>query len=384
MEKVTESIINVGVNDREITLFEGQYKIRNGMAYNSYLILDEKTAVMDTVDHRVQDDWLSHLTEALNGREVDYLVIQHMEPDHSGSVQALINRFPKLKIVGSAMTFTMLNQFFGEGMQDRAVVVKEGDGLELGSHSLRFYTAPMVHWPEVIVTYEQSEKVVFSADGFGKFGTRDAKEDWTSEAARYYFNICGKYGMQVQALLKKLAGLSISVICPLHGPVLTEELGFYLDKYHVWSSYEPEEKGVFIAYASIYGHTEKAAMELREILRNRGEKNVLTMDLCREDIHEAVKNAFCYDRLVLAAASYDGGMFPAMADFLYRLKSKNYQKRRVALIENGTWAPCAGNAMKAYVEEMKNVTLVSSIVTIKSEMKPNTVTELEHLADALM
>ena len=384
MEKVTESIINVGVNDKEITLFEGQYKIRNGMAYNSYLILDEKTGVMDTVDHRVLDTWLSHLTEGLNGREVDYLVVQHMEPDHSGSVKELINRFPKIKIVGSAMTFTMLNQFFGESMQDRAVIVKEGDGLELGSHNLRFFNAPMVHWPEVIVTYEQSENIVFSADGFGKFGTRDAREDWASEAARYYFNICGKYGMQVQALLKKLAGLSISVICPLHGPVLTENLGFYMDKYNVWSSYEPEEAGVLIAYASIYGHTKEAAIKLQEILKNKGEKNVITTDLCRDDMHEAVKDAFCYDRLVLAAASYDGGMFPAMADFLYRLKSKNCQKRRVALIENGSWAPCAGNAMKAYVEEMKNMTLVSPIITIKSAMKSETITELEHLADALM
>lgn len=384
MEKVTEKIINIGVNDRALTLFEGQYALENGMAYNSYLIIDEKTAVMDTVDAHVTEEWLSDLTQALNGRTVDYLIVQHMEPDHSGSIQELAARFPDMQLVASAAACNMMKQFFEMDLQGRTRIVKEGDTLALGEHTLQFFTAPMVHWPEVIVTYEQSEKVIFSADGFGKFGTRDADEDWTCEARRYYFNICGKYGMQVQALLKKLRTLDISVICPLHGPVLTENLGYYIDKYAVWSSYEPEDEGILIACASVYGHTKAAALKLKEILEEKGAEKVTVCDLCREDPHEAVEDAFRYDRLVLAAISYDAGVFPAMEDFLHHLKAKNYQKRTVAIIENGSWAPTAGKTMKGLLEGMKEITLIEPAVTIKSAMKPETIGQLAEMADALL
>lgn len=384
MEKVTETIINVGVNDAALTLFEGQYALENGMAYNSYVILDEKTAVMDTVDAHVTQEWLANLEEALAGRTVDYLIVQHMEPDHSGSMERLMEKFPEMKIVASAAAFNMMKQFFTADVQSRAVAVKEGDTLSLGAHTLQFFTAAMVHWPEVIVTYEQSEKVMFSADGFGKFGTRDADEDWTCEARRYYFNICGKYGMQVQALLKKLAALNISVICPLHGPVLTENLGYYIDKYATWSSYAPEDEGVFIAYASVYGHTKEAALKLKEILEEKGAPKVSVCDLCRDDMHEAVEDAFRYDRLVLAAVSYDAGVFPAMEDFLHHLKNKNYQKRTVSLIENGSWAPTAAKTMKTLLEGMKELTVLEPVVTIRSAMKPETVVQLEEMADALL
>lgn len=384
MEKVTETIVNVGVNDAALTLFEGQYALENGMAYNSYVILDEKTAVMDTVDAHVTQEWLANLEEALAGRTVDYLIVQHMEPDHSGSMERLMEKFPEMKIVASAAAFNMMKQFFTADVQSRAVAVKEGDTLSLGAHTLQFFTAAMVHWPEVIVTYEQSEKVMFSADGFGKFGTRDADEDWTCEARRYYFNICGKYGMQVQALLKKLAALNISVICPLHGPVLTENLGYYIDKYATWSSYAPEDEGVFIAYASVYGHTKEAALKLKEILEEKGAPKVSVCDLCRDDMHEAVEDAFRYDRLVLAAVSYDAGVFPAMEDFLHHLKNKNYQKRIVALIENGSWAPTAAKTMKTLLEGMKELTVLEPVVTIRSAMKPETVVQLEEMADALL
>ena len=288
MEKITEDIVNIGVNDRDITLFEGQYEVEKGMAYNSYVILDEQVVVMDTVDPHVTAEWLKNMDEALGSRKVDYLVIQHMEPDHGGSIMQLIERFPDVKLVGNAKTFQMFQQFFGASSDDRAVIVKEGDTLSIGKHTLQFFMAPMVHWPEVMVTYEQSEKVLFSADGFGKFGTRDADEDWTCEARRYYINICGKYGMQVQALLKKAAGLEIDVICPLHGPVLTENLKYYIDKYQIWSSYEPEDEGVLIACASIYGHTMMAAEKMKEILEQKGAKKVVIADLARDDLHEAV------------------------------------------------------------------------------------------------
>lgn len=384
MEHITETIINIGVNDRDITMFEGQYAVKCGMAYNSYVILDEKTAVMDTVDAHMTDAWLSGLAQALNGRTVDYLIVQHMEPDHSGSIQELAVHFPGMKIVASAAACNMMKQFFDLDLQGRTVTIKEGDALELGSHTLRFYAAPMVHWPEVMVTYEASEKVVFSADGFGKFGTRDTDEDWTCEARRYYFNICGKYGAQVQALLKKLATLDVSVICPLHGPVLTENLGYYIDKYNVWSSYEPEEKGIFIAYASVYGHTKEAARKLKEILESRSREKVVLSDLCKDDPHEALEDAFRYDRMVLAAISYDAGVFPAMDDFLHHLQTKNFQKRSVALIENGSWAPTAGKTMKAYLEAMKEIRIIEPMVTIRSALKPETMTELEALADALL
>ncbi len=384
MEKITEDIVNIGVNDRDITLFEGQYEVKKGMAYNSYVILDEQVVVMDTVDPHVTAEWLKNMDEALGSRKVDYLVIQHMEPDHGGSIMQLIERFPDVKLVGNAKTFQMFHQFFDISSDDRAVTVKEGDTLSIGKHTLQFFMAPMVHWPEVMVTYEQSEKVLFSADGFGKFGTRDADEDWTCEARRYYINICGKYGMQVQALLKKAAGLEIDVICPLHGPVLTENLKYYIDKYQIWSSYEPEDEGVLIACASIYGHTMKAAEKMKEILDQKGAKKVVIADLARDDLHEAVEDAFRYSHLVLAAASYDASVFPPMEDFLHRLKAKNYQKRTVGIIENGSWAPTAAKSMKALMEGMKAVTFAETVVTIKSALNAENLSQLETLADELL
>ena len=384
MEKITEDIVNIGVNDRDITLFEGQYEVKKGMAYNSYVILDEQVVVMDTVDPHVTAEWLKNMDEALGSQKVDYLVIQHMEPDHGGSIMQLIERFPDVKLVGNPKTFQMFHQFFDISSDDRAVIVKEGDTLSIGKHTLQFFMAPMVHWPEVMVTYEQSEKVLFSADGFGKFGTRDADEDWTCEARRYYINICGKYGMQVQALLKKAAGLEIDVICPLHGPVLTENLKYYIDKYQIWSSYEPEDEGVLIACASIYGHTMKAAEKMKEILDQKGAKKVVIADLARDDLHEAVEDAFRYSHLVLAAASYDASVFPPMEDFLHRLKAKNYQKRTVGIIENGSWAPTAAKSMKALMEGMKAVTFAETVVTIKSALNAENLSQLETLADELL
>ena len=384
MEKVTEEIINIGVNDREITLFEGQYEVKNGMAYNSYVILDKQVVVMDTVDPRATQEWLQNLEEAVGTRAVDYLVIQHMEPDHGGSIMQLIQRYPAMKIVGNAKTFQMLQQFFEVDPGEKAVIVKEGDTLCTGKHTLQFFMAPMVHWPEVMVTYDQTEKVLFSADGFGKFGTRDADEDWTCEARRYYINICGKYGMQVQALLKKAAALEISTICPLHGPVLTEQLGYYIDKYQVWSSYEPEDEGVLIACASIHGHTLQAAKKMKEILEQKGAKKVVLSDLTRDDLHEAVEDAFRYSHMIIAAASYDASVFPPMEDFLSRLKSKNYQKRKVGIIENGSWAPTAAKSMKALLEGAKQLSIAEPVVTIKSAMKAENLTQMEALAKELL
>lgn len=385
MEKVSEQIINVGVNDRDITLFESQYHLEKGMAYNSYVILDEKTVVMDTVDPHVTDAWLENLDEALAGRTVDYLVVQHMEPDHSGSIMALVRKFPEMKLVGNVQTFHMIKQFFDmEGLAEKQIVVKEGDTLSIGTHTLQFFMAPMVHWPEVMVTYEASEKLVFSADGFGKFGTRDADEDWTCEARRYYFNICGKYGMQVQKLLQKLSGLEIETICPLHGPVLTENPGYYIGKYDIWSRYEPEDRGIFIAYASIHGNTALAARRLKELLEEKGAGKVAITDLCREDLHEAVEDAFRYDTLVLAAASYDGGVFPAMETFLQHLKAKNFQKRHVAIVENGSWAPTAARSMKALLEGMKELSMIEPEVTIRSALNNESEAQLEKLAEALV
>lgn len=384
MEKVTEEIINIGVNDREITLFEGQYEVKNGMAYNSYVILDKQVVVMDTVDPRATQEWLQNLEEAVGTRAVDYLVIQHMEPDHGGSIMQLIQRYPAMKIVGNAKTFQMLQQFFEVDPGEKAVIVKEGDTLCTGKHTLQFFMAPMVHWPEVMVTYDQTEKVLFSADGFGKFGTRDADEDWTCEARRYYINICGKYGMQVQALLKKAAALEISTICPLHGPVLTEQLGYYIDKYQVWSSYEPEDEGVLIACASIHGHTLQAAKKMKEILEQKGAKKVVLSDLTRDDLHEAVEDAFRYSHMIIAAASYDASVFPPMEDFLSRLKSKNYQKRKVGIIENGSWAPTAAKSMKALLEGAKQLSIAEPVVTIKSAMKAEDLPQMEALAEELL
>ena len=384
MEKITEDIINIGVNDRTITLFEGQYEVKNGMAYNSYVILDEQVVVMDTVDPRATQEWLKNLDEAVGTRRVDYLVIQHMEPDHGGSIVQLMERYPEMKLVGNAKTFQMFEQFFDVSSSDKMVTVKEGDILSVGKHTLQFFMAPMVHWPEVMVTYEQTEKVLFSADGFGKFGTRDAKEDWVQEARRYYINICGKYGMQVQALLKKASTLEINIICPLHGPVLTENLGYYIEKYNIWSSYEPEDEGVLIACASIHGHTLHTAEKMKEILEQKGAKKVVLMDLTREDLHEAVADAFRYRYLVLAAASYDAGVFPPMEDFLNKIKAKNNHKRMIGIIENGSWAPTAAKSMKSLLEGAKALTIVEPVVTIKSAMKTENISQLEALAGALL
>lgn len=384
MEKVTEDIINIGVNDRTLTLFEGQYEVKNGMAYNSYIILDEQVVVIDTVDPRATQEWLKNLEEAVGTRNVDYLVIQHMEPDHGGSIMQLLERYPDMKLVGNAKTFQMFQQFFDANPGEKAVTVKEGDTLSVGKHTLQFFMAPMVHWPEVMVTYEQSEKILFSADGFGKFGTRDAEEDWTQEARRYYINICGKYGMQVQALLKKAATLEINTICPLHGPVLTENLGYYIEKYQTWSSYKPEEEGVLIACASIHGHTLHTAEKMKELLEQKGAKKVILIDLTKEDLHETVADAFRYSRLVLAASSYDASVFPPMEDFLNRLKAKNYQNRTVGIIENGSWGPTAAKSMKSLLEGAKALTIVEPVVTIKSAMKAENIPQLEALAEEIL
>ena len=381
---ITDSILYVGVDDKAIDLFESQYEVPNGISYNSYVILDEKVALMDTVDSRATEEWLDNLDKALDGRSIDYLVVSHMEPDHAGNIKNLIDRYPEMKIVGNAKTFAMIPQFFDVDITDRTVSVKEGDALSLGKHTLQFFMAPMVHWPEVMVAYEQSEKILFSADGFGKFGALDTDEAWTCEARRYYFNIVGKYGAQVQALLKKAATLDIQMICPLHGPILKEDLGYYIGKYDIWSKYEPEDEGVFIAYASIHGNTAKAAKKLAEMLEEKGAKRVAIADLARDDMAEAVEDAFRHDKLVLACSTYDGGLFPCMEDFLSHLKSKNFQKRTVALMENGTWAPMAAKKMREYLEGMKEITICEPVVTIKSAMKEETLKVMEELAKKLV
>ena len=381
---VTESILYVGCDDKDIDLFESQYHVPNGVSYNSYVIMDEKTAVMDTTDPRVTEEWLNKVEQALGGREPDYLVINHMEPDHAGNIQKIAEKYPKMALVSNAKVFAMLPQFFDFDLTGRTVTVKEGDTLSLGNHTLQFFMAPMVHWPEAMVTYEQSEKVLFSADGFGKFGALDAEEEWTDEARRYFINIVGKYGPQVQALLKKAATLDIAVICPLHGPVLKENLGYYIGKYLTWSSYEPEEEGIVVACASIHGNTKRAMQRFVEILKEKGAENVVFFDLARDDMAEAVSCAYRYDRLVVAGATYDASLFPCMEDFLYHLKIKNFQNRKAAVVENGSWAPMAGKLMKSYLEGMKNVELVGPVVTIKSVMNEKNLEELNALADALL
>lgn len=381
---ITDSILYIGVDDKTLDLFESQYIIPNGVSYNSYVILDEKVAVMDTVDARATDEWLANLETALAGRDVDYLVVSHMEPDHASNIKNLMDKYPNLQVVGNAKTFAMIPQFFDVDISDRTVVVKEGDVLSLGKHTLQFFMAPMVHWPEVMVTYEQTEKILFSADGFGKFGALDADEAWTCEARRYYFNIVGKYGAQVQALLKKAATLDIRMICPLHGPILKEDLGYYIGKYDIWSKYEPEDEGVFIAYASIHGNTAKAAKKFAEMLEAKGAKRVAIADLSRDDMAEAVEDAFRHSTLVVASSTYDGGLFPCMEDFLSHLKAKNYQKRTVAMIENGSWAPMAAKKMREYFEEMKAIEICEPVVTIKSTMKDDTLKVMEELAEKLV
>ncbi|MCI5718038.1 MAG: FprA family A-type flavoprotein [Alistipes sp.] len=381
--KISDSIKYIGVDDHQIDLFEGQYRVADGVSYNSYLILDEKIALMDTVDRRKCDEWLSRLDTALAGRTPDYLVTLHMEPDHAANIAAVMERYPSMQIVGNAKTFAMTAQFFGTDFADRRVVVAEGDTLCLGSHTLQFVTAPMVHWPEVMVAYEQSEKTLFSADAFGKFGALDIEQPWEDEARRYYINIVGKYGVNVQALLKKAATLDIARICPLHGPVLESNLAYYIGKYLTWSSYEPEQKGVLIAYASIYGNTAAAACRLAEMLREGGEQNVRTMDLARCDMAEAVAEAFRYDRTVLAASTYDAGIFPVMDTFISRLKSKNWQRRRVSLIENGTWAPAAARVMCERLSHMKDITMLEPVVTVRSSLNEASEAQLKCLAEAL-
>ena len=383
--KVTDSVKYIGVDDHDIDLFESQYVVPNGVSYNSYVILDEKVAVMDTVDARKTDEWLVNLEEALDGRNVDYIVVSHMEPDHAASLQVLAEKYPEAKVVGNAKTFNMIPQFFTFDLEGRKVVVKEGDTLSLGSHTLQFVMAPMVHWPEVMVAYETSEKILFSADGFGKFGALSLteNEDWACEARRYYFNIVGKYGMPVQTLLKKAAGLDIETICPLHGPVLKENLGYYIGLYDTWSKYEPENKGVLVAYASIHGNTAKAAKKLADMLRAEGVEKVVVSDLAREDMAEVIEDAFRYDRMVLCAASYDGGVFPCMQDFLNHLQSKAYQKRTVGILENGSWAPCAARTMKTILSTMKDVTIVEPTVTIMSTMKESDYPAMEALVNAI-
>ena len=386
MSKVTisDAIRYVGVDDKDIDLFESQYIVPNGVSYNSYVILDEKIAVMDTVDARKTEEWLSNLETELAGRTPDYLVISHLEPDHSGSIQAVTEKYPEMKLVSNVKVFNMLPQFFEIDLEDKKVVVAEGDTLELGSHTLTFVMAPMVHWPEVMVEYESTEKVLFSADAFGKFGTLDTDEDWACEARRYYFNIVGKYGVQAAALLNKAAGLEIEKICPLHGPILQENLGYYMDKYKVWSSYEAEDDGVLIAYGSIHGNTAKAAKKLGEILETKGAKKVVVSDLSREDMAEVIEDAFRYDKLVVACATYDGGLFPVMQDFLYHLGHKNFQNKKVAFMENGSWGPIANKKMREAFEGMKKMTLCDNMVTIKSTMKESDLAQMEALADELL
>lgn len=383
---ISDQIKYIGVDDTDIDLFESQYVVPEGVSYNSYLILDDKVALMDTVDARGMEAWEQNLLEALAGRKVDYLIISHLEPDHAGSIGRLVELFPDVTLVGNAKTFQMLPQFFAKGLDScGTLTVKEGDSLTLGTHTLSFYMAPMVHWPEVMVTYESSEKILFSADGFGKFGALSLTEgeDWACEARRYYFNIVGKYGNPVQALLKKAAGLDIAMICPLHGPVLKENLGYYIGLYDTWSKYEPENTGVLVAYASIHGNTAKAAECFAEMLRQRGVEKVVVSDLAREDMAEVIEDAFRYDRMVLCAASYDGGVFPCMQDFLHHLQSKTYQNRTVGLIENGSWAPCAAKTMRGIVDTLKNVTVIEPVVTIRSVMKETDQQAMEALADAI-
>ena len=381
---ISDSIKYIGVDDTTLDLFESQYIVPNGVSYNSYVILDEKVAVMDTVDARKTDEWFSNLTNTLNGRTVDYIVISHLEPDHAANIQMLAEKYPQAKLVLSAKAKAMLPQFFDiADLDSRCMTVAEGEELSLGSHTLKFFMAPMVHWPEVMVEYETTEKVLFSADGFGKFGALSADEDWACEARRYYFNIVGKYGAPVQALLKKAATLDIQTICPLHGPILKENLGYYIEKYMTWSSYEPEDEGVLVACASIHGNTKKAAEKMVEILKGKGIKVAFT-DLTRDDMAEAIEDAFRYSKLVIAAASYDGGVFPPMEDFLNRLGHKAYQKRKVGIIENGSWAPVAAKSMKAILDTMKDLTVCDTVVSIKSTMKDADVTAMNTLADELL
>lgn len=382
---ISDSIKYIGADDTTLDLFESQYIVPNGVSYNSYIIMDEKIAVMDTVDQRKTDEWFDNLNKALDGKTPDYLVVSHLEPDHAANIQNFVEKYPTAKLVLSMKAKAMMPQFFEiDNLDDICITVKEGDALELGEHKLTFIMAPMVHWPEVMVEYEEKEKILFSADGFGKFGALSADEDWTCEARRYYFNIVGKYGVPVQTLLKKAANLDIKTICPLHGPILKENLGYYIDKYNTWSSYQPEDEGVLVAYASIHGNTEKAAKLIAKTLEEKGAPKVAITDLTRDDMAEAIEDAFRYSKLIIAASSYDGGVFPPMEDFLNRLSHKAYQNRTVGLVENGSWAPCAAIAMKGFVENMKNITICDNTVTIKSTLKDADMDSVSALVDEIL
>ncbi len=382
---ISQDITYIGADDKTIDLFESQYIVPNGISYNSYLIKDEKNVIMDTIDKRKTDEWLANLEKALTSEKPDYLVISHLEPDHAYNIELLAKKYPAMKLIGNEKTFAFLPQFFDiPDLQTRKIVVKEGDELNLGTHTLQFFMAPMVHWPEVMVTYEKTEKILFSADAFGKFGALDTEEPWACEARRYYFNIVGKYGLQVQALLKKLAGLEVNMICPLHGPILKQNLEHYIKKYDIWSSYQPEDDGVLIAYASIHGNTADAARELAKMLEAKGAKKVVLTDLARDDMAEAIEDAFRYDKMVLAASSYNFGVFPPMEQFLHHLSGKNYQNRKIAIIENGTWAPTAGKCMRDIVETMKNMTICDTQVTIRSRLNEESRIKLEELAEEIL
>ena len=379
MEKVTERVHYVGVDDKTLDLFESQYVLPNGISYNSYIIHDEKTVIMDAVDKRMVKEWLENVKKDLDGREPDYLVVSHLEPDHSGGIEALIDMYPNMKIIVSQVAGNMIPQFIHRDLKDKLVIVKEGEVVDLGDHKLQFFMAPMVHWPEVMVTYEQTEKILFSADGFGKFGTLDVKDDWDCEARRYYFNIVGRFGAQVQALLKKASNLDIKMICSLHGPILKENLEYYINKYDIWSSYKPEDSGILIAYNSIHGNTEEAVLKLAQILKENGEEKVVVSNLAREDMAEVLEDAFRYDRMILASPTYDMSLFPDTEKFLRRLKHKNYQNRKVAIIQNGSWAPASGKLMKDLFSEMKNIEIVEPMVTIKTRMTEETEKQMEEL-----
>ena len=381
---ISDSIKYIGVDDKTIDLFESQYIVPNGISYNSYVILDDKTVVMDTVDKRKTDEWLKNLEETLDGRVPDYLVISHLEPDHASNIQLLADKYPSMKLVSNMKTFNMMPQFFTLDLTDRTLTVKEGDTLDLGNHKLTFVMAPMVHWPEVMVTYEMTDKVLFSADGFGKFGALDTDEDWACEARRYYFNICGKYGAQVQNLLKKASALDIKTICPLHGPILKENLSYYIGLYDIWSKYEVETDGVFIAYASIHGNTKNAVLKLYDILKEKTDKKIAISDLSRSDMAENIEDAFRYSKMIIAAPTYDGGVFPVMNDFLHHLKIKSYKNRKVGVIENGSWAPMAGKVMKEYLAGMNNIEVCNTTVSIRSVMNDDNLTQMQQLADEIL
>lgn len=382
---ISDDIKYIGVDDKDLDIFEGQYIVPNGISYNSYLIKDEKTVVMDTVDKRKSEEWMENLIKELDGKEPDYLVVSHMEPDHSYNIEKLAKKYPDMKIIGNDKIFEFINQFFDiTNLDERKIVVKEAEEINIGKHTLKFFMAPMVHWPEVMVTYEKTEKIVFSADGFGKFGTLDTDEEWTCEARRYYFNIVGKYGMQVQMLLKKLATLDVKMICPLHGPILKENLEYYIGKYDIWSKYESEDDGVFIAYASVYGNTKEAVEELAKILEEKGAKKVSIADLVRDDVAEAIEDAFRYDKIIFAATTYNSTVFPAMNSFLHQLAVKNYQNKKVGLIENGTWAPMAAKAMKDIIMTMKNINMCENIVTIKSKLNDSSREQMNRLATEIL